>query len=258
MRLPTLKNHFMRVVQVGRYVLAKLRRAGHTLLANGVATATTRVLEAGQAEDIAVVPIQEAFAHRDIALDTLKDAVRDLSRALSSRSSEATSQAPYIVLFPDGITHFTSAPLSTVVLRYESLLDRITTELPEDDAARTDAINQITAGLAEYADAISALNAAHSAAKKASIHSDIVRKEWNEEMLKVYGALLPLHGKKGAERFFPGRKKSSKAAKASKDKTAAPDKTNLQTPDAGIKNPKPVDSGTPSKTATQPAPAPAS
>lgn len=26
-------------------------------------------------------------------------------------------------------------------------------------------------------------------------------------MLKIYGALFPLHGKKGTERFFPGRKK---------------------------------------------------
>ena len=218
MRLPTLKNSFMRFVKVGRYVLAKLQSAGHRLLAEGVAVATDRVLEAGLGIDGAAVQKQTAIAHRDWAEDLLHNAARDLRLALISRGRNAVSQPPYTRIFPDGIGFYTYAKLDEVVRRYQGLISLVNTQLANDDTARLAAVDSITSGLEKFSEAVNEVNTAKNAEEEARNRCSEVCVAWQSEMLKVYGTLLSEYGKKGAERFFPKWQKSRK--KADREKAA--------------------------------------
>ena len=248
MRLPKLKSSFMRCVQIGRYVLAKLRSAGKNLLADGVAAATDRVLEAGRGIEDAVVPVNEAIAHRDWAVAALENAVRDLRLALMSRGRDAVTQPPYTHIFPDGISIYISAPLDETVRLYQGLIARIGIELDNDDAAGVTAIEQINTGLKQFGDAVNEVNSAKNAVEMARTHSETVRREWNAEMMKVYASLLTEYGKKGAEQFFPkwrvSKRKTDKDENAStvKEKAQANGKDNATAPDNGNEQPDNNDS----------------
>ena len=248
MRLPNFKQSFMRIVHFGRQVLTRLRRTGENQLAEGVAAVTQRVLEAGRGIEDAVLPVQEAIAYRDLTLGMLEDAVRDLRVLLMGRGREASSQPPYIDIFPEGVGQYTNNTLDETVRLYRQLISRMNSALPEDDAVRVEFVERITAGLKQFAEAVDELEAARNEVDIARTLSAKVRRAWNDEMLKVYGALVGRYGKKGAERYFPKwrkkpRRKSEGAkvaatapeGKASKPAADAKGKASKSTPDAGGK-----------------------
>ena len=94
----------------------------------------------GRALEDADAPVQEALADRDSADDDLDALAKAARHKLAGRSLEAAKQAPYTLIFAEGIGDFTEAATGDEVQRYTELEARLTAHLPASDAVRRDAL----------------------------------------------------------------------------------------------------------------------
>ena len=213
MQLPPTDVSYTLVVRYGRYVSRRLRREKLTELAAACDTVTTQVRDHGRALEDADAPVQEGLADRDGADDDLDALAKTVRHKLAGRSLEAAKQAPYTLIFAEGIGYFTEAATGDEVARYTELESRLTDHLPASDAVRRDALPKIADGIAAYRTAEVALSRAESAEKAASARLEATKTAWRTAMERTYGALIQQFGKAGAERFFP-KSRTAKAKRA--------------------------------------------
>ncbi|MFT3773040.1 MAG: hypothetical protein QM820_47265 [Minicystis sp.] len=203
MRLPPATAHFSQPVTFGGYLGRRLRRAQYKTMAADVATATSTLLLAGRAWEDSEGPIQDALADRDAIDDDLDSAAQDARAALAGRSATAVKEAPYTMIFPDGVTYYTAAPLDEETKRYGELKARLVDNLPPGDDVRVKTVAVIDPNVKAFAEAVAALDQARTAQAMARTKLDAAREAWDRQMEKVYGALVAEFGKAKAERFFP-------------------------------------------------------
>ena len=203
MRTPSAQHHYSRCVHAGRYVTAQLRQQGYVSLTEDTQVATTQVKEAGRKMEDSLEPIEEAMARRDSAESALAESAQEFRLKLSARSLKATSEPPYTHIFPKGIRYYTSVPLDQVTPRYGELLARTAAALPEDDVLRQTVTEAVTAGLERFSSAVDEIAAARTVASIARTQCNEIRRKWNDQMFRVYGALVAELGSRGADRFFP-------------------------------------------------------
>jgi hypothetical protein len=203
MQLPPPSAHYSKRVDYGRYVTRRLRRAKRTTLAVDVEAATQQVLARGRELEDADGPVQDGLADRDAADDELDDVAQQARHALAGRSLEAARSKPYTLIFPDGITYYTAAPLEEEVRRYGELKSRLVEHLVADDSVRIEAAPTIEAGLTAFTTATTSLEAARTAKALASTRLEAAEESWGRLLEKVYGALVQDVGRAMADRFFP-------------------------------------------------------
>jgi hypothetical protein len=203
MRLPDSDAAYAERVRYGRYVGRRLRRAKRTVLATDVEAATVLVLQRGREWEDAAGPVQDARADRDAADDDLDDAAKLARVKLAGRGVDASRNAPYTQIFPEGIDYYTAAPLDQEVPRYGQLVSRLNEFLDASDDVRKDAVPVLTAGIAAFRSAAEAVEQALTAESLASTRLRNAKEAWDVLMTKVYGALLADAGKPAAERHFP-------------------------------------------------------
>lgn len=223
MRLPIGSTQFARV---GTYTARRLRRAKLTTLATGVEKVTEEFVVAARAEEDAEKPVQDAMADRDAADDDLDDVAQEARAQLAGRSRTASNEAPYTLIFPDGVGYYTEAPQDQEATRYGELRLRLATNLDAKDDVRVTTVAAIDAGLKAYGIAGDGLATARNAAALTTTAREMAEQRWREEMEKTYGAIVAQLGKAKAERFFPKvqsakQKAAAKAKRDAKKKNAA-------------------------------------
>jgi hypothetical protein len=177
-----------------------------------VEASTSAVLTSGRAWEDADLPIQDALADRDAAVDDLNHAAQIARAALAGRSPDAVKSAPYTLIFPESIRYYVEAPLDQKAQRYAELKLRLKTHLPGGDEVLAAALPAIDAGLGALATATSALAAARIAETLAGTQLDVATEAWKKQMEKTYGFIVADVGRVDAERFFPRMKGKKKEA----------------------------------------------
>jgi hypothetical protein len=210
MQLPGATAHYSARVRFGRYVARRLKRARLGTLAADATKATAAVLIAGRASEDADGPAQDAMADRDAADDDLDAAAQEARAKLAGRAADATTKAPYVQIFPDGVGFYVAAPLDEQNARYSLLSQRLAEHLPANDKVRTTTIAAISAGLEGFAAATADLTAARNASSIADGHLSAAEEAWEKQMEKTYGALVAEVGRAAADKFFPRPKVRSK------------------------------------------------
>ena len=203
MKLPKKKQNCVRRIHYGRYLAAKLLKAGHRIMADAVEVVTTRLKDFGRKVDDAEEPIKVAIAHRDAVIDDIRESVSTFRLRLASRALHATRKAPYTAVFPDGIGYYTKASLEDINARYLELVERVEKALPEDDALRIEITGAVAAGLVEYEDAVKKVETTRRESNIVKTEYDQLQQQWESQMVKTYGELIAELGKMKAERFFP-------------------------------------------------------
>ena len=121
------------------------------------------------------------------------------------------------IIFPKGIRYYTYTSQDLVLPRYDELMARVASSLPEDDPLRQHLLDAIIAGLEAYSAAVVQLTTARSEASIARTHLADVREEWRHQMVLVYATLLGKLGKPAAERFFPRSRPRKSSPKSQGD-----------------------------------------
>ncbi len=203
MQLPHPDAHYSHRVRSGRYTERRLRRAKRNSLADDLGTTTNAVLHDGRALEDTIGPVQEALADRDAADDDLDAAAQHARLTLASRHVGADKEAPYTLVFHEGIGYYTAARLEDEVGRYGELKSRLETHLPATDEVRTSTVTAIDTGIAAFTAATTALTTARTQESLAKTRLDAAEEAWERQMTKVYGILVAELGRKAAEAFFP-------------------------------------------------------
>lgn len=203
MQLPAEGAHYSQVVSYGTYVVRRLRRAKYTALATDAELATHDVKNKGRAWDDTGEPVQNAQADRDGADDDLDDCAQHLRNGLAGRGVKSVKEAPYIDIFHAGIGYYTAARVDEEIPRYTELKQRVTNHLPAADPLRQPALDSVSQGMSDYAQAAGLLTQARVQAAMAKTTLDASREDWERLMEKIYGLLVSELGRKQAERFFP-------------------------------------------------------
>lgn len=210
MRLPPVSANFNQYVRYGRYVTRRLRRAKMAALAASCEKATAQVKKMGRAWEDAAEPIQDALADRDGADDDLDNAAKAARSKLAGRSADAAKEAPYKLIFADGVGYYTEAPINEQSSRYKELKMRLAKHLPAKDEVRIDTTAAITTGISAHAKASDDLSTTRTDEALAATQLQVAIASWVKQQEKIYGALVAEFGKGPAERFFPTPTTSTK------------------------------------------------
>lgn len=215
MKLPGATSHFSVRVRYSNYVARRVRRARLTTLAADLEKHTLALTTLGRALEDADKPIQDALADRDASDDNLDEGAQSFRANLAGRSADAARTPPYTLIFHEGVSYYTAAPLDEEVARYGELKQRVQEHLPAADKAGVKLVSVINAGLPEFSAATAALSRARTAESLASTRLNAATEAWTKQMEKTYGALVQEVGKAKAEQFFPrARGKKADAGQA--------------------------------------------
>jgi hypothetical protein len=200
MRLPQASASYQKRVRFGAYTIARLGRVKRD---NGsLKQAVKAVKTAGRRLEDLEDEVEERIAERDGADDDLDTSAKDVRRILSARSADATSTAPYVSIFPEGIGYYTEATLDINGDRYGELKKRIELHLDAKDEVRKKYVPLLTKQLAAFEEPYAAVAAARTAAAIASTALDAAEDNLDRLLEKIYGGLIADLGKAEAERFF--------------------------------------------------------
>jgi len=172
---------------------------------------TAALKTAARSSEDALDGVEDALADRDALDDALDTATQEARNALAGRSLRAVDEAPYTLLFPQGIAYYTAAPLNAQTQRYGELRERAAQHLPADDAVRSALLPALDQGLAGWREAVTALDTARASASLAASALDQATDAWTRQMERTYGALVAELGKVAARRFFPRARNTGKA-----------------------------------------------
>jgi hypothetical protein len=192
-----------RRVQQAHYAARKCRRAGHVEAAEGIVREAKEVMHRQRTLVDLLIVVYAAVADRDMADDTLDGGAQALRLGLGSRALDATTQAPYTLIFPKGIKYYTAASVRDQEERYLELRGRVERFLPEDDPLRAPALATIDAGLAAWAEGTRGLSDARREAALASAELETAEEALDTLLERVFGLLVQAHGRRAARRFFP-------------------------------------------------------
>lgn len=215
MQLPSESASFAVRVRFGLYLARRLKTAGVNSLAADVRAATAAVKQAGRTAEDREDEIQDPLADRDAADDLLDRTAQEARASLAGRGVEAAKQAPYVSIFPEGITVYTAATLETEVARYEELKTRLEVHLPSTDAVRSVAVPAIAQGITQFTAASQAVAGARTALSLAETELDRATDAWERVVEKAYGALIQEVGRSRAESFFQKVRASRAKTKSS-------------------------------------------
>jgi methionine synthase II (cobalamin-independent) len=132
---------------------------------------------------------------------------------LAARSADAISEAPYTRIFHQGAAFYAKTTLDTTDPRFRQLRERIKAELSDEDSLKQETLDAISAGLEQYVAAVDEVISARNSSALARTHCDSVRAQLEEEITRVYAALLLQIEKKAANRIFPKAKRRSQENK---------------------------------------------
>lgn len=203
MKLPQQRAGYPVVVNYTRYVARRLRASGRLLLAAELQTGALGLRAKGRAWEDTEDALQDALADRDAADDMLDREAQTSRLALAGRSTSATKEEPYTLLFGEGIAYYTAATLDQEVPRYGELAQRAMAHLPEGDAVRMRLQSAIPEGLAAFSAGVTALEAAETTQSLARTEVERADRNLRRQLTKVYGVLVAEVGKAQADRFFP-------------------------------------------------------
>ncbi len=119
MQLPAITSSPQTRVRYGRYVARRLRRAKLMTLADDATSTTNDLRAAARAWDDTDDATQEAIADRDAADDDLDVTAQEVRTSLAGRGINAAKEAPYTLIFPNGVSYYTAAPLDEEPLRVQ-------------------------------------------------------------------------------------------------------------------------------------------
>lgn len=210
MQLPHDNAHYSVRVEFGTYVVRRLKRAQFTALATDIALASAELKAKGRAWEDSAESLQNAMADRDGADDDLDDNAQHARANLGGRSVSAVKEAPYTLIFPQGIGYYTAARLEDEVGRYTEFGARVSAHLPDGDSIKAPTLQANTQGIADFQAGTAALQQA--ALQRSMLRTELLQavEAWNRLMEKIYGLLVAELGKKAAERFFPKSRNKSK------------------------------------------------
>ena len=210
MQLPKETGSYLPLVRAGLYISRRVRRDGRDSLATDIHTASITVRNAGRAWEDAGDSVQLGLADRDACDDTLDFVAQETRLSLAATSISAFKEAPYTLIFPEGIGYYTAALVDQEVTRYTELRDRLVSHLDTSNSVRVVNVPRIETGLAEYVSAVTALENAERVQLLARTQLVHTMRSFIRQLEKTYGLLVSEVGKAKAERYFP-KVKSKKA-----------------------------------------------
>ena len=175
-----------------------------------VTQVATKVRDAARAEEDAEILVSGALADRD-ALDAELDLIAATSRAnLAGRSPNAAREAPYTLIYTEGLDSFTQAPLDQQETRYNLLADRHEKQLATDDPLRATGA-AIRTTLAMWKASVQTLEELRREQAHRAADLEIAKDALRLTTERVYGRLVEKFGKGTAETFFRKDKKPKNA-----------------------------------------------
>lgn len=191
-------------VRYGFYVERQLRMAGFAEWAAVVMAATLLVRERARAWEDADAEAYGASGDRDRA-DRFLDTTASNTRVhLAGRGKNANKEEPYIQIFPDGVTWYTTSPQGEQVSRYTLFKERLETFLPENDPARASAA-EIGEGVNQYKAGVDVLDKAEHKLALEAQRLEAVEVAFDKTINKVFGELAAhFESRAVAEGYFPG------------------------------------------------------
>ena len=212
MQTPQLSNNHLVFTRYGLYVAGRLKRLKHGDLEQLARDASMSILARGRSREDIALGFQELKAQRDAIDDELDAAAQTARRMLAARAQGADRSAPYTDIFPRGIGYYIAAPLDEQVARYEELIQRLKSFLPEDDPVRAEVLPLLEEGTVAFAEARKAVREHRIQIALARTELTGTKESFNRSMNKIYGLLLAddAVGKAKAEQVFPktARKRS--------------------------------------------------
>lgn len=199
----------------GRYVARRVARAGFSDLLVQVNAVNAALLSTWRQCQDALVPVEEATADRDVVDEGLDLTVRLVRKDLGSRSIRAEREAPYTLVFPNGIEEYVSARLGQQVAAYQLLCSRMVAHLGATDPVCVSAIPDVQRRLVSWTEAVAMTDMANQARDIARTRLAVAVAEWEKAITAVYGLLLARVGKDEARRFFP--KETARKRKTDED-----------------------------------------
>lgn len=203
MKLPQERASYPVVVKYTRYVARRLRASGRLLLAAELQGEALRLRAKGRAWEDTEDAVQDALADRDASDDTLDGEAQTARSALAGRSTSASREEPYTLIFGEGIAYYIAATLDQEIPRYRELEQRVMAHLPEGDVVRTRLQTAISEGLVAYGESVTLLESAETTQSLARTEVERADRNLRRQLTKVYGVLVTEVGKLEAERFFP-------------------------------------------------------
>lgn len=202
MRLPQKGSSVLNLLGYGRYVSRRLRRAKLSAEEAEVDTLGAAIQAADQAETALEQELFSRYADRDGLDDELDDVSKRHRQAIEGRATNANRERPYTDIYPDGIAWYTASPLAEQVSRYELLVRRYDSFLPEGDPVRAEGPNLLSL-LSAWKEAKAQLDQLELDVAMARAKTAAAVNAWEEGLRRLYFRLAERFGKTQAERFFP-------------------------------------------------------
>ena len=203
MRLPHEQQAWAGYARYGRYVLRQLRTAKKGSAEQDLRAMHEELKAAGRAWEEAEEAVQDALADRDAADFALDTFAREARMKLANRSLSAAKEAPFTLIFAEGLDHWTAAPLDRVVERFLELGKRLELNLAEGDEVRAGAAAELPGLVAGYRAAHEAAVSLQQDTRRARMEFEEKRSAWRGFVERLYGSLVAELGKAEARRFFP-------------------------------------------------------
>ena len=203
MRLPPRNAAYQQRVRYGYFVARALEVAELPEQAQTVLALSQALLAAGRAYEDAALGAFSAGAPRKLAERKLAQTAKNGRAQLGGRSTRASREKPYILVYPDKIVWYTAASQADQVPRYTLLSSRLRSHLPEGDPVRASAavIDEGIAAL-QAGDAVQQAAELALAEKRAALST--LEADFDEAMVKLHGALQEKFGsKEAADALFP-------------------------------------------------------
>lgn len=202
---------YWRRLDQGDYVAAKFKRKKLADLLAMVIAATDAVEEKGRAYDKARRKAFSAQAERDGIDDDLDENTKDHRASLGGRSANAAQEAPYTLIYHQGIDYYINAPLDLQVTRYLELAERVREHLPIDDPLREPFAARIEALVADYEVAVKTLAKERRRLALATTALNVAKADFDTTLERVHGTLQTRFGRIKANRFFPRYRSGTRA-----------------------------------------------
>ena len=201
----------------GDYVASKLKRKKVLDLLAAVVAATDLIEEKSRLYDKARRKAFAAQADRDGIDDDLDDITKEHRASLGGRSANASQEAPYNLIYHQGVDYYIAAPLDQQVTRYQELAERVRQHLPVEDPLREPFAARIEALLVEYEAAVKVLAKERRRLALAATDLDVAKKDFDTLLDRTHGTLKSRFGGRKADRFFPRYRSTTRTAEPQDD-----------------------------------------
>ena len=204
------------------YFSRRLARSGFDDLAGPVDAATTAMLAAAREVDDLERPLGRTIADRDEVAEAMDDSAQLSRMRLAARSVGATRRIPYLLVFPKGVAYYLDATLTERKVRYDQLVDRLVSSLPDTDPVRIETVAALGSQLAAWVVAEEGVGDARNVVELARTRREVATAAWKEAIDRSYGHLVTRVGRIAAERYFPKARRNKGKATPAAEPSAPP------------------------------------